>query len=673
MEKLGPKTDGATPDIVDQNIERLRELFPDAFTEGSDEHGSRWKVDFGALREILGSYVEDQAERYSFTWNGKDRARRIAQTPSTGTLRPCPEESINWDTAKNLFIEGDNLEVLKLLQKSYHKKVKMIYIDPPYNTGNDFIYPDDFRDNIRNYMGLTRQTDEEGRDLSTNSETSGRYHTNWLNMMYPRLKMGKNLLREDGVIMISIGDQEIANLRQICNDIFGEENLVITAVWEKKKKGAFLARDVTNVKDYVLIYCRSKAAFQGLIGQIVEDEETYPCINATNPREIRVIPAGIRSKYREKDYVLKKGETISVETMNLVLHSDLIIQNAMLAKEMVIEGNWRYRQELMSEFARRGELYLTQDLYLRRIVREPREKTLRDLLPRLGTSGKPATEPINPKDLFADGWGTNEDANEELRLLLGEQNILDYPKPSHLIAKLVCSIRDESAIVCDFFAGSGTTAHAVLNLNRYLGGNRRFIMVQLPEVCDKNSLAAKAGYKTIADIGKERIRRVIKKIGAEQDKEAKGTLTASAEEAHKLDLGFRVFKLDASNIKPWDVDFDNLEEALWDSVENIKPDRTEADVLYELLLKYGLDLTVPIEERKIGEKTIYIIGAGALIVCLAKNITLEVVEGIAALKEELKPEVMRVVFKDSGFADDVVKTNAVQILRQAGIDDVKSL
>ncbi len=266
MEKLDPRTDGATPDIVQQNIEKLRELFPDAFTEGSDEDlsagaqagGPRWKVDFDALREILGNYVEDSQERYSFTWNGKALARRIAQTPSTGTLRPCPEESVNWDTTKNLFIEGDNLEVLKLLQKSYHKKVKMIYIDPPYNTGKDFIYPDDFSDNIKNYMELTGQIDGEGRRLSTNAETSGRYHTDWLNMMYPRLKLARNLLREDGVIFISIDDNEVANLRKLCDEIFGEENFVASVIWQKvfspKNTAAYFSED----HDYILVFANRK-------------------------------------------------------------------------------------------------------------------------------------------------------------------------------------------------------------------------------------------------------------------------------------------------------------------------------------------------------------------------------------------------------------------------------
>ncbi len=248
MSKLSPKTDGASLDIVEQNIVKLKKIFPDAFTEG--------KIDFDALREILGNYIDDREERYSFTWNGKSRARRLAQTPSTGTLRPCPEESVNWDTTQNLFIEGDNLEVLKLLQKSYHKKVKMIYIDPPYNTGNDFVYPDDFRDNIAHYLEFTGQTDEEGRKLSTNSETSGRYHTDWLNMMYPRLKLARNLLRDDGVIFISIDDNESANLRKLCDEIFGEENFIANIVWQKKQSPQNDATYLSDMHDHVLVYAK---------------------------------------------------------------------------------------------------------------------------------------------------------------------------------------------------------------------------------------------------------------------------------------------------------------------------------------------------------------------------------------------------------------------------------
>jgi len=646
------KMDGKTMDIVAENVGKLKELFPEAFTEG--------KVDFEALKEVLGTFVDDRDERYSFIWNGKSKARMIAQTPSTGTLRPCKEESVDWDSTQNIFIEGDNLEVLKLLQKSYHKKVKMIYIDPPYNTGKDFVYRDNFKDNIKNYKEITGQVDGEGRNLSNNPETSGRYHTDWLNMMYPRLKLARNLLKDDGVIFISIDDNEASNIRKLCDEIFGEENFVTQLVWEKKKKGTFLSNTITSVKEYVFVYAKYKYQFSGLIGEINSNQETYPCVNASNKREIRRIPPGIASKYREKNHFLPKGSTISVTTMDLVLHSDLVIKDGVLAEELVIEGNWRYRQDLMEEYALNQELYITQDLYLRRIVNEPREKTLKDLLPRVGENEESTHKSLDINNLFADGWGSNEDGEEELRQLLEAKGLMDFPKPRKLIEKLCVSIRDADAIVLDFFAGSGTTAHAVMHLNSLDNGNRKFVLVQLPEFCDDKTEAFKSGYKTIAEISKERIRRSAAKI-KEENSEYDG------------DLGFKVFKLDSTNIKPWEVDFDMTERTLEDFISNIKTDRREEDVLYEILLKYGLDLTLPITEHAIAGQKVFDIGMGALIICLSDAISLEVVEGIAKLKDELNPEIMRVVFKDSGFKDDVVKTNAVQILKQAGIVDVRSL
>ena len=646
MEKLDPQTDGATTDIVEQNIEKLRELFPDAFTEGSDEDGARWKVDFDALREILGNYVEDNQERYSFTWNGKARARRIAQTPSTGTLRPCPEESVNWDTTQNLFIEGDNLEVLKLLQKSYHKKVKMIYIDPPYSTGKDFIYPDDFRDNIKNYLELTGQTDGEGRRLSTNAETSGRYHTDWLNMMYPRLKLARNLLRDDGAIFVNIGDAEVANLRLVCDEIFGPENLVSTLIWQKRKGGGNDSTFVAVDHDYILIYVKNKAVHTKK-WRIPYDEQYL-------------------KRYREVDTIGRfYWDTLSRPGLNNPIVYDVKCPDG----SWIRDGEWQLSEESFYRKKQVGDIKIEKNRdggwTVFHKVRQPEGRVFRSIYSEV----------------------TNTDSSNEIGELFGNKKLFDTPKPTRLINALINLNTDSDSVILDFFAGSCATAHAVLDMNmKDNGGSRTFIMVQLPEptyeIKDGKKIpkkgheeAFRAGYETISDIGKERIRSVITKINEQltmKKEKAEGELFTD-DCSLNIDLGFKVFKLDTSNIKPWDADFDNLETALFDAVENIKPDRSEADVLYELLLKYGLDLAVPIEERQIAGKTVYIIGAGALIVCLADKISLDVVEGIAALKEELKPEVMRVVFKDSGFADDVVKTNAVQILRQAGIEDVKSL
>lgn len=647
------KMDGKTMDIVAENVGKLKELFPEAFTEG--------KVDFDALKEVLGTFVDDRDERYSFTWNGKSKARMIAQTPSTGTLRPCKEESVDWDSTQNIFIEGDNLEVLKLLQKSYHKKVKMIYIDPPYNTGKDFVYKDNFKDNIKNYKEITGQVDGEGRNISNNPETSGRYHTDWLNMMFPRLKLARNLLRDDGVIFISIDDNEASNIRKLCDEIFGEENFIAQLVWEKKKKGAFLSGAVTNVKEYLFVFVKSRDSFSGLIGEIARSEETYPVIKTTNARAERLIKKGIPSKFREKDHHVPSGSRISSGNMEMILLSDMVIKNGVLVEDVKVDSNWIYSQELLDKYAEEKSLYVTQDLYFRRIVTDPRTKMLKDLLPMRGAN-ETGFEFKYSDNLFDDGWGTNEDGFDEIHDLLGAQSLMSFPKPSKLIAKIALSATrsDKDAIVLDFFAGSATTAHAIMKLNKGDSGNRKFIMVQFPETTENDTEAFKAGYKTIAEISKERIRRAAAKI-KEENPEYDG------------DLGFKVFKLDSTNIKPWEVDFDMTERTLEDFISNIKTDRREEDVLYEVLLKYGLDLTLPITEHTIAGQKVFDIGMGALIICLSDAISLEVVEGIAKLKDELNPEIMRVVFKDSGFKDDVVKTNAVQILKQAGIVDVRSL
>ncbi|MFC1712481.1 site-specific DNA-methyltransferase [Candidatus Poribacteria bacterium] len=637
MEKLDPKTEGATMDIVGQNIKKLKELFPEVFTEG--------KVDFDTLRETLGDYIDDREERYSFSWNGKSRARRIAQTPSTGTLRPCPEESVNWDTTQNLFIEGDNLEVLKLLQKSYHRRIKMIYIDPPYNTGREFIYPDKFQDNLGTYLRYTGQIDDEGFKMSANSETSGRYHTNWLNMMYPRLKLARNLLRDDGAIFISIDDNEASNLQKICDEIFGEENFVAQIIWRKRSTPPN-DKIVGAQHDYIVVYCKHIAEVQlNLRERSQKQIERYknPDSHPKGPWAASDLTANV-----------KGGRFVES------LYFPIINPNTGEEHYPSERGNWRFNRERIRLLVANDEIYFGAD-----------------------GKGKPMLKrflcDIKDGITWTSMWDFvpyNTDGSREMRSLLGSTTIFENPKPSGLIEHVLKLGMGTDGIVLDFFAGSGSTAHAVLTLNKQDVGSRLFIMVQLPEECDKDSAPYQAGFRTLAEIGKERIRRVISKIEDEQKEkivEENETRAGKLKDLPDFDLGFKVFKLAASNIKPWDADFDNLETALLDTVENIKPDRTEADMLYELLLKYGLDLAVPIKEREISGKTVYIIGAGALIVCLAKEIGLDVVEGIAALKEELKPEVMRVVFRDAGFKDDVVKTNTMQILRQAGIEDVKSL
>ncbi|MCX9487277.1 site-specific DNA-methyltransferase [Vibrio cholerae] len=609
-------------DIVADNISKLKELFPEAFSEG--------KVDFDALKEVLGDYIDGREERYSFTWNGKSKARMLAQTPSTGTLRPCKEESVDWDNTQNLFIEGDNLEVLKLLQKSYHKKVKMIYIDPPYNTGKDFVYKDNFKDNIKNYKEITGQVDGEGRNLSNNPETSGRYHTDWLNMMYPRLKLARNLLKDDGVIFISIDDNEIANLKKICDEIFGEENcrgIVSRPTGTPSGQGYDI---LVNEIDYVLVYAKtSSTALLGLPFS-KEDEKIYDQEDQWGKyltRSLRKTGGEDRREDRPTMYyAIKDPDGNDIYPVGPTGY----------------ESRWRCGEDsyikLISE--NRIEWKKGDDGW------KPYQKFY--LEGRLK----------QPSNLWQ-GIEGNKKGSLTVKGLL-KSKVFETPKPVGLIERCLRISTKSDDLILDFFAGSSTTAHAVYQLNVEESCGRKFIMVQLPEVIEKDSLAFKEGYKTIADLSKQRVRRASAKI-KEENPDYQG------------DLGFKVFKLDSTNIKPWELDFDLTEQDLEEQISNIKLDRKEDDVLFEVLLKYGLDLTLPITEHSVAGHKVFDIGMGALMICLSDDITLDVVEGIAKLKDELKPEIMRVVFKDAGFADDVVKTNAVQILKQAGIEDVRSL
>ena len=635
MDKLDPVNHGASLNIIAQNIEKLKELFPEIVTEG--------RIDFETLRETLGDYADDRPERYSFTWNGKSRARRIAQAPSTGTLRPCPEESVNWESTKNIFIEGDNLEVLKLLQKSYHRKIKMIYIDPPYNTGNEFIYPDKFQDNLETYLRYTGQKDEQGFKLSPNSESSGRYHTNWLNMMYPRLMMARNLLRDDGVIFISIDDHEVARLRSLCDEIFGEENFIATVIWQKVYAPKNSAKFFSEDHDYIIIYTKNSEIW-----------------------EPRLLPRSddANARYRNPDNDPRGPWKASDMTARNFYGAGLYEVMGPTGKIFKPgKGSyWRLSQE--------NFIKMNED---KRIWWGPTG----DSMPAQKRFLNDVKQGIVPQTLWEYKLvGHTQEAKKELLNFIDfnhTENVLNSVKPTRLLKHVlkIATKPDEDHIVLDFFAGSAPLGQATVEQNVEDKGNRRFILVQLPERLPKDE----PELKTIADLGKSRLKNVAEILmkNSPQSADSKEISSDNNNEIAPNDLGFKVFKLDSSNVKAWDADFDNLEEELFDSIKNIKKDRSEADILYELLLKYGLDLAVPIEERIISGKTVFIIGAGALIVCLADNITLDAVEGIAALKDDLRPEEMRVVLKDTGFKSDVVKTNAVQILRKAGIDDIKSL
>lgn len=654
-------------DVVQRNIELIGKLFPNAITEVKRDGKVEQAIDFDVLRqELSNSIVEGREERYQFTWPDKKKAMLAANAPITATLRPVVTDSVGRDgtpggfDSENLYIEGDNLEVLKLLQETYLGKVKMIYIDPPYNTGNDFVYEDDFAQSADEYMRNSGQYDEEGNRLVTNTESNGRFHTDWLNMIYPRLKLAKDLLTDDGVIFISIDDNEQENLKKCCDEVFGAKNFVSQITWEKKKKGSFLSNAITNIKEYVFVYCKSIFKFEGLIGEINSDAETYPCINASNKRELRTIPVGIESKYREKNYFLPKGSVISDTTMSIVLHSDLVIKDGILAQELIVEGNWRYSQPAMKEYAEKKELYLTRDLYLRRIVTEARYKTLKDILPRIGEDQSSThKQKIDLANLFATGWGSNEDADEELRLIFGVQKLMDYPKPVRLIQKLLASYRNtHECIVLDFFSGSATTAHAVMQLNAEDGGNRKFIMVQLPEKTDEKKEAYKAGYKNICEIGKERIRRAGRKI-----KEDAG-LTAPAD----LDIGFRCLRLDESNMKPVYYTPDEVDQQdLFSLVDNVKENRTPEDLLFQVMLDLGVLLSSSIETKEIAGKKVFNVADGFLLACFDHDVTEETVKAIAQMKPYY------VVFRDSSMANDSVATNFEQIFETYSPDTVRKV
>ena len=657
MDKLKMQTENK----ADDNFKKLAAMFPNAVTETINENGEVVRaIDKDVLmQEISCTVVDGNEERYQFTWPDKKKSVLLANAPINKTLRPCREESVDFDTTENLYIEGDNLEVLKLLQETYLGKIKMIYIDPPYNTGNDFVYEDDFAQSTDEYLANSGQFDEDGNRMVQNTESNGRFHTDWLNMIYPRLRIAKNLLAGNGVIFISIDDNEIENMKKLCDEVYGATSFVAQLVWEKKKKGSFLSKSITNVKEYILVYCKNIDGFEGLIGEINDEEETYPCINAVNKRELRTIPAGIESKYRDKDFFMPKGSEISDTTMSIVLHSDLVIKNGVLAEELTLEGNWRYSQAAMKEYALKKELYITRDLYLRRIVRETRYKTMKDLLSRVGEDTEIAhTEMVDTKNLNSSGWGSNEDADEELRLIFGIQKLMDYPKPVRLLLKLLASYRgSDDYIVLDFFSGSATTAHATIKLNAQDGGKRKFIMVQLPELTDEKSPAYKAGYKTICEIGKERIRRAGAKI-----KEEAGLA------AQNLDTGFRVLKCDTSNMKDVYYNPAEYEVNMFSRLEdNIKEDRTPEDLLFQVMLDLGVLLSSKIEETTIAGKKVFNVEDNYLIACFDSDVSEETIKAIA------KQKPYYFVMRDSSMASDSVATNFDQIFATYSPDTVRKV
>ena len=621
-------------DLIQENIDQLKKLFPEIVSEG--------KIDFKSLQQVLGEEIEDEEEFYRFTWAGKSQSRREAHKPSTGTLRPCKEDSLDWDTTQNLYIEGDNLEVLKLLQKSYSGKIKMIYIDPPYNTGKDFVYKDNYKDNLKNYQEITGQVDSEGNKLSTNSDSDGRFHSNWLNMMYPRLRLARNLLKDDGVIFMSIDEGEVENLKKIGLEIFGESNYVtqITNITGANQSGEGVKFQKNT--EYVIVF--SKNYHSDFINRVDKVEETLRNLNDA-PSALDTRPEmGYTIYYNPNSHeFLPKHDynrdSIGLNDEKLVYNDDI---------ELINKGFVPIRPGV-----RNGKLHRWRwgiDTFLERrneIVFEINQNSYKVMFRQKGLNP--------PKNYMNFAGGTSS-----LKKLFDGKQVFDYPKGLPFLKYLI-SIGCKEGIVLDFFSGSGSTAHAVLELNNSDLNNRNFIQVQLPEKTDPKSIAYEEGYLFLSDIGKERIRRVSNEF------KNKNNLLDK-----QIDTGFKVFKLDSSNIKSWDGNPENLKSSLFDSVSNIKSDRTEEDVLYEILLKYGLDLTLPIEERDIHGKKVFNVGMGFIFICLDDEITSKVAEGIGKWKKEIDPEKCRVVFKDNGFTD-VEKTNSVQILKRFGINEIRSI
>ncbi|MBR6050476.1 MAG: site-specific DNA-methyltransferase [Clostridia bacterium] len=613
MEKL----DGMSMNVEQAEMEKLKAVFPQCFAEG--------KLDIDKLLSLCGEYIDNDFEKYKFEWKGKLESLRLAQKRSTGTLRPCREESVNFDDTQNLYIEGDNLEVLKLLQTAYYNKIKMIYIDPPYNTGNDFVYEDSFADPMARYKEVTQQT------TKSNPETMGRYHTNWLNMMYPRLRLAANLLREDGVIFISIDDNEVMNLRKLCDEVFGEENFVAQFIWERAFAPKNDARYVSNSHDYVLMYAKSIESFD--IGKLERTEE-------------------INSRYKNPDNDPRGDWTsgdLSVKTYNA--NTDYEITTPSGRKVNPPHGAcWRVSRERFAELVADNRIWFGEN---------------GDNVPRLKRFVSEIQDGIVPTSiLFYKDVGHSQEGRQELKRVFDDKGYFDGPKPVRLISRLlrIGNVKKDD-IVLDFFSGSATTAHAVIKANADDGDSRKFIMVQLPEVTAENSEAYKDGYKNICEIGKERIRRAGKKILDENTQVQLGD-----EEKKPLDVGFKVFKLDTSNLKTWDStpieehQIDLFYERLNSMIDTVKDDRTDMDVVYEVMLKMGIPLDVPVTYIEVNDKIVYIVGEFLLMVCLANKITAEDIEGMAAYAPA------KIICAEAGFADDSALSNAHYILRDRSIE-----
>ncbi|EOZ4665208.1 site-specific DNA-methyltransferase, partial [Enterobacter asburiae] len=610
----------------------LKSLFPEAFNEDS--------VDFEVLKQLLGENVDDKEERYGLNWHGKRQARQLALTPSRGTLRPCKDESVDWDNTKNLMIEGDNLEVLKLLQKSYAGKVKLIYIDPPYNTGKDFVYPDNFQDNMKNYLEITGQT-EDGVRVSSNSETSGRYHTDWLNMMYPRIKLARNLLKEDGFIFLSIDDNEVNNLKLMCDDIFGQENFVANVIWQKKYSTKADSKNFSESHDYILCYKKSDQSKILGLPRSKQQESTYKNLD-NDPRGVWASDNLLRTEVR--DYAV-----FGITSPSGMEHYP------------PAGSSWRFNKDKIEELISDNRIWFGED---------------GNNKPRLKRFRSEVRDTIPPQTL----WGfehvghTDEGTKQLAELFDSTRSPFPNPKPVRLLQRIVQIATKENDIIMDFFAGSGTTGQAVYELNETDKQDRKFILVQLPETLSKSNkedLSAiyfceeldKPLY--LSELTKERLRRAGNKVKA-------------INPDWNGDTGFRVFKLDTSNIRPWEATAETLSEQIDAYVSPILEGRSEEDLLTELMLKRGIDLSVNIETRQFDGLTVSCVDGGKLFTCFTRQIPASSVEaltkGIIDWHKSLKAGKDTVCyFLDDAFENNVAKTNLCAILEQHGLTNLHSL
>lgn len=645
MEKLS----GQTMDLVQHNIDNLKQLFPEVVTEG--------KIDFEKLKLVLGENIEINNEKYAFTWNGKSDAIKLAQTPSLGTLRPDKESSKNWDETENLYIEGDNLEVLKLLQKSYFGNIKMIYIDPPYNTGKDFVYKDNFRNSIQNYREQTEQT------TKANVETSGRYHTDWLNMIYPRLKLARNLLKEDGVIFISIDNKEFTNLKKVCDEIYGEENFIECIIWNKRvpKNDNFIG----NIHEYILVY--TKSSVKGLKFTMLKEglEKVEELITKFKQLSTPVKDAEKELRKLYSDYRYDRAVTLynsmdenyrvwgkinlSWPNGNTLGPTYEILHPKTKKPVKVPERGWRWIEESFKGYLDYSNVIELHDgsFICGKIWFDKDEKTQPSLVKYLDEVDTMLLRSI---------LSYKSDGGIELENLLGNKNVFAYPKPITMLETLFNSIElEDEDIILDFFSGAASTAHGVMRLNSKDNKKRKYILVQLPEMLNNETHInnSELEYKTICDIGKERIRRA-------------GNMVLKESKKSDLDIGFKVFRLESSNIKQWGSE-ETLEDLLSSLESNIVLGRTNEDLLYEILLKIGLPLTAPIEVIDIKGKIVYDVAFGSVLLCLDDNITIDVVnEMLTYVSEDIEA---KVIFKEIGFRDDTAKTNAIQTLKKYGIKE----